>query len=80
MSKQKWKDLRQAILDNIPYLAWLKNDEGKYLAVNQAFADLYNSQPEQIIGKTDFDLCSRERALEFHRNDEEVKEPREDIL
>ena len=76
MSKQKWKDLRQAILDNIPYLAWLKNDEGKYLAVNQAFADLYNSQPEQIIGKTDFDLCSRERALEFHRNDEEVKRTR----
>jgi PAS domain S-box-containing protein len=76
MAKQKESDLRQAILDNIPYLAWLKDDEGKYIVVNQSFADLYNTQPDQIIGKTDFDLCSREKALEFHRNDEEVKRTR----
>ncbi len=76
MAKQKESDLRQAILDNIPYLAWLKDDTGKYIVVNQSFADLYNTQPGQIIGKTDFDLCSREKALEFHRNDEEVKRTR----
>jgi PAS domain S-box-containing protein len=76
MSKQKESDLRQAILDNIPYLAWLKDDEGRYIIVNQSFADLYNTQPDQISGKTDFDLCAREKALEFHRNDEEVKRTR----
>jgi PAS domain S-box-containing protein len=76
MAKQKRSELQQAIIDNIPYLAWLKDDEGRYVIVNRAFADLYNSQPENIIGKTDFDLCSREKALEFHRNDEEVKRTR----
>ena len=41
--------------------------------VNGAFAKSYNLSPEDIIGKTDFDLCSHEKALEFQRSDEEVK-------
>jgi PAS domain S-box-containing protein len=73
MAKWKGYDLPQVILNNVPDIAWLKDDEGKYLQVNQAFADLYDSQPEQIIGKTDFDLCSRTKALEFQRNDDKVK-------
>lgn len=76
MAKWTGGDLPQALLDNIPYLAWLKDDEGRYIFVNQAFARQYNCQPEEIIGKTDFDLCSREKALEFQRNDEEVKRTR----
>jgi len=73
MAKWTGSDLPQAILDNIPYLAWLKDDVGRYMLVNQAFASQYNCLPDEIIGKTDFDLCSREKALEFQRNDEEVK-------
>jgi|WetSurSiteA1Bulk_404760.scaffolds.fasta_scaffold01284_6 PAS domain S-box-containing protein len=76
MARRKGRDLRQALLDNIPYLAWLKDHDGRYMYVNQAFADLYHSIPESIVGKTDFDLCSREKALEFQRNDEEVKRTR----
>jgi len=74
MAKQKGSEFQQTILDNIPYLAWLKDDKGCYMLVNRAFADLYNTKPEHIIGKTDFDLCSKEKALEFLRNDEEVKQ------
>jgi PAS domain S-box-containing protein len=73
MAKQSKNKLQQAILDNIPYLAWLKDTKSRYLFVNQAFAKSYNLNPEDIIGKTDFDFCSHEKALEFHNNDEEVK-------
>jgi PAS domain S-box-containing protein len=73
MAKQSRNKLQQAILDNIPYLAWLKDNKGRYLFVNQAFAKNYNLDPENIVGKTDFNLCSPEKALEFHNNDEEVK-------
>ena len=76
MAIQKGNDVQQAILDNIPYLAWLKDGEGRYILVNQAFAELYHTQTENIIGKTDFDLCTREKALEFQRSDEEVKHSR----
>jgi len=47
---------QQAILDNIPYLAWLKNESGRYVSVNDAFAKFFQKKPEQIIGKTDHEL------------------------
>ncbi len=73
MSKKNNSDFERIILDNIPFLAWLKDNEGKYVRVNKAFANAYHLHPEDIIGKTDFDLCSYDKALEFQRNDEEIK-------
>jgi PAS domain S-box-containing protein len=53
---------QQTILDNIPYLAWLKNDSGKYVSVNNAFAKFFKKKPEEIIGKTDRKLFPIEIA------------------
>jgi PAS domain S-box-containing protein len=66
------KNADQIILDNIPYPAWFKNTEGRYIRVNNAFVRLYHLQMEDITGKTDFDLCSRKKALEFQRSDNKV--------
>jgi PAS domain S-box-containing protein len=73
MAKKQVTDLQRTILDHIPYLVWFKNNEGKYLEINKAFADAYRRNPEDIIGKSDFDLCSYEKATEFHKSDEEVR-------
>ncbi|HLO57124.1 MAG TPA: ATP-binding protein [Bacteroidales bacterium] len=72
MIKKKVRDLQGTILDNIPYLVWLKNIDGKYLHVNKAFAEAYRKKPDQIIGKSDFDICSPEKAVEFQQSDNEV--------
>lgn len=61
-----------SILDNIPYLAWLKDTEGIYIKVNKVFADSYNLSPENIIGLTDADLCGKAKADEFAASDREV--------
>jgi PAS domain S-box-containing protein len=73
MNKKQGRDLHQTILDNLPYLVWFKDDEGHYVHVNQAFADSYNLKPADIIGKSDFDLCSYEKAKEYQNSDEKVK-------
>jgi PAS domain S-box-containing protein len=73
MSKNNKNEFERIILDNIPFLVWHKDNEGKYILVNEAFAQAYHRRPEDIIGKTDFDLCSYDKAIEFQRNDEEVK-------
>ncbi|MBN1415078.1 MAG: PAS domain S-box protein [Bacteroidales bacterium] len=67
------RNQQKAILDNIPYLAWLKDNNGKYIIVNEPFARLYNKEVADIIGKTDYDLCAFELAEDYERNDEEVK-------
>lgn len=60
---------QQAILDNIPHLAWLKDKEGRYVSVNQAFKDFYRKPSEELIGKTDLDLCPPRLAKDYMRKD-----------
>ncbi len=74
LSIAKAKTLQKAILDNIPYLAWLKDNDGRYISVNEPFARHYNMKSSELIGKTDFDICSRELALKYQAIDKQVKE------
>jgi len=59
----------QAILDNIPHLAWLKDISGKYILINDAFAKFYNRTKEEIIGKSDSEICSPDLAEIHSYND-----------
>jgi len=69
--KQNTKN-QNAILNNMPFQAWLKNIEGKYLAVNQEFCNNYQLEKEDIIGKTDFDFSCRELAEKYILDDTEI--------
>lgn len=71
LSSIKWQ--QQAILDNIPFLAWLKDKEGKFISVNQPFAELYGYQPHEMIGLSDFDILPEERALHYRNIDLEIQ-------
>lgn len=72
MLKKRINDFNRTILDNLPYLVWFKDNKGKYLFVNKVFADAYRLKPEEIAGKSDFDICSPQKAIEFRKSDEEV--------
>lgn len=62
----------QAILDNIPHLAWLKGIDGKYISVNKSFAAYFKLPPEKIIGKDDYELCATKLAEDYIRKDKLV--------
>jgi len=63
----------RATLDNSPYLAWLKDTEGRYLTVNKVYADYYQLKDvSQVIGKADFDFQKKELAEKYRANDAEV--------
>ncbi len=63
----------RSILDNFPYLVWLKDVAGRFLAVNKVFAQAC-SQPdvEAVIGKTDLDVWPRELAERYQADDRKV--------
>ncbi len=63
---------QQALLDNIPFLAWLKDKNGRYISVNHPFSETYHLRPDDIIGKTDFDLLPLEQAKYNTQVDREV--------
>ena len=60
---------KNAILNNLPHLAWLKDCEGKYLSVNESFANSVHKSVEEILGKKDYDLYSDLIAQKYREED-----------
>ena len=62
-----------AILENQPGLLWLKNPDGRFVAVNQNFSNSCGlSSPKEIVGKTDRDIWPRELAEKYMADDRDV--------
>lgn len=69
---QLTKDQLQAILDNSSSSIFVKDLAGRYLVVNKSFVEMANLQDELIIGKTDAELFTSDRADIYQLSDEKV--------
>jgi diguanylate cyclase (GGDEF)-like protein/PAS domain S-box-containing protein len=63
---------QQAILDYIPNTAWLKDRKGRYAAANYPFGKAIGKQPKDLVGKNDYDIYPRERAVKYEKDSNEV--------
>lgn len=63
---------QKAILNNIPDIAWLKDKDSRFIAVNEAFGKACGVKPDEIVGKTDLDFWPRELAERYRVDDKEV--------
>jgi PAS domain S-box-containing protein len=59
-------------MDNSPAIAWLKDEQGRYVYVNPSCARRVGARPEDRIGKTDFELWPLATAEQFWKNDQQV--------
>jgi len=63
----------RALLDNVPYLIWLKDVDSRYVAVSEAFLGTTGrTSVGEVLGKTDFDLWPQELAAKYRADDIEV--------
>lgn len=62
----------RAMIDNIPHMAWLKDAEGRFIAVNEAYAQATGMSSDQLLGKSDFDVWPQEAAERYRQDDLEV--------
>ena len=69
----------KAILDNLPFLAWFKDKEGRHIEINRFFEISCGLTRDEIIGKTDLDIWPRELALGYMEDDREVMASRKQI-
>lgn len=67
----------RAILNSIPDMAWLKDKESRFVLVNDAFGSASGKRPEDLIGKTDFDVWPKDFAEKYRADDREVMKRRE---
>lgn len=68
----KSKAQLQTIIDNIPFYAWLCDNEGRFVAVNKTYSQRCRLRPDDIIGKTVFDIYPRKIADKYWQEDYEV--------
>ena len=59
---------QQAILDNIPNIAWLKDRKGRYVAVNDPFGKAFGMAPKDLVGKNDYDIYPPELAVKYEKD------------
>ena len=59
---------QQAILNNIPNSAWLKDRKGRYVAVNDPFGKAIGKEPKDVVGKNVYDIYPREIAVKYEKN------------
>jgi PAS domain S-box-containing protein len=71
----------RSMLDNLPYLAWLKNPEGEFQVVNQPFAKAAGKErPSDLVGLDDFDVWPHDLAKRYVADDQEVMQTRQQKL
>lgn len=63
---------QSAILNNIPDMAWLKDLDSRYIAVNDQFLRTCGLPAEKVIGKTDHDIWQKEFADMYRSDDLDV--------
>lgn len=64
------RNVLRTVTDNIPDSIFAKDTEGRYLLANKAFAALHGlKSPDELLGKTVFDLLPKERATAAQMDD-----------
>ena len=62
--------LFRVFVDNVPAAVYVRDIEGRYLLVNKAYEDLYGVEGRKILGKTPYEVFSRESAdfiMDLHK-------------
>ena len=61
---------QRALLDNFPFMVWLKDQGSRFLAVNAPFAKACGAgSPDALVGKTDLDIWPRDLAERYRSDD-----------
>jgi len=83
VSEQALGELRRtehglrAILDNIPDPAWLKDLDGRFLAVNQAWCEFVGLSADQALGQSTADMFPPETAARFEAEERRLAATRQ---
>src|SRR4051812_25941503 len=69
-------DVDQVLMESLPHKGFFKDLEGRFMKVNAEFAKLFAVRPDDLIGKTDFDLVPHELAIKYRADDQRVMRSR----
>jgi diguanylate cyclase (GGDEF)-like protein/PAS domain S-box-containing protein len=59
----------KAFMDNNPAVGFMKDEEGRFIYCNARFETLFHVRPDEILGKTGFELWPEDVARALREND-----------
>jgi diguanylate cyclase (GGDEF)-like protein/PAS domain S-box-containing protein len=63
----------QTLIDNFPFMVWLKDENSRILVANTAYANMVGAASSaELIGKTDFDFFPPDLAQEYVDGDQKA--------
>jgi PAS domain S-box-containing protein len=63
----------RAILDNFPFMVWLKDEQSQFIAVNASLVANFGwPSTESLVGRNDFDIATPDLATAFQAEDHAV--------
>ncbi|HOD36932.1 MAG TPA: PAS domain S-box protein [Syntrophales bacterium] len=68
---------QKALLDSIPDIAWMKDAQDRFIAVNEAFGRFCGKETGDVIGRSDSDIFPPDTAQRFHSDDQAVRKARQ---
>ena len=72
VTRQDTQQQQRALLDNIPDMAWLKDRDCRYLAVNTAYLEILGIPEHAVLGKRPDEIWPAEIAEVYLRTDRAV--------
>ncbi|ODB99628.1 hypothetical protein A3197_11915 [Candidatus Thiodiazotropha endoloripes] len=64
----------KVLIQTLPDLIWLKDPDGTYLACNPRFEGYLGAVEDEILGKSDVDFMSADKAASYREHDQKVIE------
>ena len=59
----------RGVIDVVPHPIFVKDEQTRFVVVNELFCELMGHSFEELIGKTDYDFFPKEQADVFRGND-----------
>jgi PAS domain S-box-containing protein len=71
------EERHRTLLASLPQLVFFKDRDSAFVSVNAAFAEDLGMTPEDVIGKTDYDIHPRESADRFRADEQRIMATRQ---
>lgn len=80
LQRRQDQELLSALLDNVPDSIYFKDRDSCFIRVNSAKAKKHKESPDAMIGKSDFDYFTQERARPAYEEEQHIMRTGEPVL
>lgn len=80
MERRQDQELLSALMENVPDSIYFKDRDCRFIRVNAAKAKKHKASPDKMVGKSDFDYFTQERARPAYEEEQKIMRTGDPVL